>query len=64
LNGTARDYFWFYQCGFEAARYFERRQNWSSAIAMFDKVARLNGPRMVEAAENAKQLRHVHFIWD
>jgi tetratricopeptide (TPR) repeat protein len=64
LNSKAPDYFWFYQCGFEAGRYFEHRQNWPSAIAMYEKVARLNGPRAAQAAETAKKLRLEHFIWD
>jgi tetratricopeptide (TPR) repeat protein len=64
LNGATHDYFWFYQCGFEAARYFERRQNWSSAIAMLEKIARLKGPRDTQAADNAKRLRLEHFIWE
>lgn len=64
LNGTARDFFWFYRCGFEAARHFEQRQNWPSAIAIYEKIARLKGPRTEEAANNARQLRNDHFIWE
>jgi hypothetical protein len=64
LNDSARDYYWFYRCGFEAARHFEKRQNWPSAIAMYEKIARLKGPRTKEASDRARELRHVHFIWD
>lgn len=64
LNGTARDFFWFYRCGFEAARHFEQRQNWPSAIAIYEKIARLKGPRSEEAANHARQLRNEHFVWD
>lgn len=64
LNGTGRDYFWFYRCGFEAGRYFEQKLNWPSAIAIYEKVARLKGPRTQEAADRARQLRNEHFVWD
>jgi TolA-binding protein len=64
LEGTARDFFWFYRCGFEAARHFEQRQNWPSAIAVYEKIARLKGPRAQEAAGRARGLRNEHFVWD
>jgi outer membrane protein assembly factor BamD (BamD/ComL family) len=64
LSGTARDYFWFYRCGFEAGRYFEQRQNWSSAAAIYEKIARLKGPRDAEAADRARGIRNEHFLWE
>jgi tetratricopeptide (TPR) repeat protein len=64
ISNTSRDFFWFYRCGFEAGRYFEKRQNWPSAIAMYEKIARLNGPRSVQAAESAQRLRLEHFVWE
>jgi TolA-binding protein len=64
LNGTAHDYFWFYKSGFEAGRHFEQRQNWSSAIAIYEKIARLKGPRSQEAADSARRIRVDHFIWE
>jgi outer membrane protein assembly factor BamD (BamD/ComL family) len=64
LNGAAQDFFWFYQCGFESGRYFEQRQNWPAAIAIYEKVARLKGPRAEEAANRARRLRVEHFVWE
>jgi hypothetical protein len=64
LKGTSRDYFWFYKCGFEAARQYEQKQDWPGAIAMLEKIARLEGPSSQEAADRAKQIRVQHFIWE
>jgi tetratricopeptide (TPR) repeat protein len=64
LNSNARDFFWFYRCGFEAGRFFEQRQNWTSAIAIYEKIARLEGPRAAQAAESARRLRLEHFVWE
>lgn len=64
IAAKERDYFWFYKCGFEAASELEQKQNWSGAIAVYEKVGRLDGPRAEEARSCAKSLRVEHFVWD
>ena len=60
-----RDYFWYYKAGFDAARLFEAQAQWPSAIGIYEKVARLEGPRSAEAKARMKQLRLEHFIpWE
>ena len=59
-----RDFFWFYKGGFDAARTFEQQADWGAAIAIYGKIAQLEGPRAAEARNRAKQLRLEHFIWE
>lgn len=59
-----REFFWFYKAGFDAARIFQEKQDWKEAIAIYEKMARLEGPRAAESKEQARQLRLKHFIWE
>jgi outer membrane protein assembly factor BamD (BamD/ComL family) len=61
---AAREYFWFYKAGFDAARIFEAQQQWRSAIGIYEKMAKMNGPRAPEAKELARHLRLERFIWE
>jgi len=65
-SGIAKpqEYFWFYKAGFDACRLSETREQWKSAIAIYQKMATLDGPRAQEARERMKQLRLEHFIWE
>ncbi len=64
LAGAQREFFWFYKSGFEAARHYEQQSAWPAAIAIYEKMARVEGPRAEEAQRQAKQLRLEHFVWD
>ncbi|MCX6967030.1 MAG: tetratricopeptide repeat protein [Verrucomicrobia bacterium] len=65
-SGVAKpqEYFWFYKAGFDACRLSESRQQWKSAIAIYQKMAALEGPRAEEAKARMTQLRLEHFIWE
>jgi len=64
LTTAVREFFWFYKSGFEAARHYEQQSAWPSAIAIYEKMAKIEGPRAAEAQTRAKQLRVEHFVWD
>ena len=59
-----REFFWYYKAGFEAAHLFVEQENWKSAIGIYQKMARLEGPRAAEAKAKLSQLRLEKFIWD
>ena len=65
-SGAAKpqEYFWFYKAGFDACRLSEARQQWKSAIAIYQKMAALEGPRAEEAKAQMNRLRLEHFIWE
>ncbi|MEA3187966.1 MAG: hypothetical protein QOD99_1796 [Chthoniobacter sp.] len=58
------EYFWFYKAGFDAARLLETDEKWTSAIAIYEKMAKAEGPRSSDARDRAEQLRLEHFIWE
>ncbi len=62
--GAEREYFWYYKAGFDAARIFEQQAQWKSAIGIYEKMAKVDGPRSAEAAARVKQLRLEKFIWE
>lgn len=64
LQTAVREFFWFYKSGFEAARHYEQQAAWPAAIAIYEKLAKVEGPRAAEAQARAKQLRVEHFVWD
>lgn len=59
-----REYLWFYKAGFDAARLFEARQDWKSAIGVYEKMAAVDGPRLAEVKTRARELRLNHFLWE
>ena len=59
-----REFFWFYKAGFAAAHFFEEQENWKAAIGIYQKMAKLEGPRAEEARARLSQLRLEKFIWD
>ena len=65
-SGVAKpqEYFWFYTAGFDSCRLSESREQWKSAIAIYQKMAAINGPRAEEAKARMTQLRLEHFIWE
>lgn len=69
LNTDARadrtaELFWFYKAGFSAARLLEENANWTSAAAIYTKLASAAGPRSDEAKARLSSLRLQHFLWD
>ena len=58
------EYFWFYKAGFDAGRLCEERKQWKSAIAIYQKLAAVEGPRSEQARALVNHLRLEHFIWD
>ncbi len=63
-RAAPREYFWYYKAGFDLAAAFEQQSNWKSAIGIYEKMARLDGPRAADATARAKDLRLKHFIWE
>ena len=65
-SGLAKpqEYFWFYKAGFDACRLSEDREQWKSAIAIYKKMASIEGPRAEQAKARMDQLRLEHFIWE
>jgi tetratricopeptide (TPR) repeat protein len=57
-----RDFFWFYKAGFDAADVFRLQGQWKSAVGIYDKMAKVPGPRAAEARERAAQLRVEKFL--
>ncbi|MEQ1854090.1 MAG: tetratricopeptide repeat protein, partial [Chthoniobacteraceae bacterium] len=67
VNKTAaapRETFWFSKAGFDAAGIAESRQQWKSAVAIYEKMAAIPGPHADQAKNRAKTLRLEHFLWD
>ncbi len=58
------EFFWSYKAGFDAARLHESRGAWREAVAAYEGLAALTGPRSQEARSRARQLRLERFIWD
>lgn len=63
-RSSPREYFWYYKAGFDLAAIFEQQANWKSSIGIYEKIARLDGPRSADATARAKDLRLKHFIWE
>jgi tetratricopeptide (TPR) repeat protein len=60
----AGEFFWSYKAGFDAARLHEAAEAWRKAIAVYERLAAMPGPRAQEARSRARQLRLERFIWD
>jgi len=58
------EFFWFYKAGFEAARILEERKSWREAVAVYEDLAKVGGPRSDEARARANRLRLENFIWE
>ncbi len=57
------DQLWFFRAGFDAARILEDRRSWSSAAAIYEKLANTRGARSEEAKNRLTRLRLEHFLW-
>lgn len=58
------EYFWFYKAGFDAGRLLESQKLWKEAIAVYEKIGSVDGPRAEEARDRVNRLRLENFIWD
>ena len=63
-SGDGREFFWYYKAGFDAAHLFEQQSQWKSAIGIYEKIGRVEGPRAAEARARVSQLRLEKFIWE
>ena len=57
------DQLWFFRAGFDAAQILEDRGSWSSAAAVYEKLADTRGARSEEARNRLTRLRLEHFLW-
>ena len=67
LKSTAtgpRETFWFAKAGFDAAALTESRQQWKSAVGIYEKMAAIPGPHAEQAKQRVRKLRLEHFLWD
>jgi TolA-binding protein len=62
--GAEPEYFWYYKSGFEAGTLLEDRKLWKEAIAVYEKISAIDGPRAGEAADRINKLRLANFIWE
>ncbi len=58
------EYFWFYKAGFEAGSLLESQKLWNEAIAVYEKIGAVDGPRAEEARNRVNALRLENFIWE
>ncbi|MHA3770352.1 tetratricopeptide repeat protein [Verrucomicrobiota bacterium sgz303538] len=63
-NSADREHFWSGKAGFDAGRLLEQQEQWKSAIGVYEKLAKLEGPRAAEARDRVRQLRLEHFVWE
>jgi tetratricopeptide (TPR) repeat protein len=62
-EGPVSDQLWYFRAGFDAAQILEDRRSWSSAAAIYEKLANTGGTRSDEAKERLTRLRLEHFLW-
>lgn len=58
------EYFWYYKAGFEAGTLLANRKLWKEAIAIYEKLGSVDGPRAGEAQDRVRKLRLANFIWE
>lgn len=63
-GGGEPEYFWYYKSGFEAGTLLQEKKLYKEAIAVYEKISAVDGPRAGEAAERIKKLRLENFIWE
>ena len=64
VTPDGRDFFWYYKAGFDAADLFRSQEAWKSAVGIYEKMAKIPGPRAAEAKDRATQLKLEKFLWD
>jgi TolA-binding protein len=63
VEGSNSDQLWYFRAGFDAAQILEDRRSWSSAAAIYEKLANTRGTRTEEAKDRLTRLRLEHFLW-
>jgi TolA-binding protein len=63
VEGSTSDQLWYFRAGFDAAQILEDRRSWSSAAAIYEKLANTRGARSGEAKDRLARLRLEHFLW-
>ncbi len=63
-EGRSPGDFWYFKAGFDAAALLESRESWREAIAVYDRLAQMEGPRADEAKSRANRLRLENFLWE
>jgi hypothetical protein len=63
-DNRAREFFWFYKAGFNAARILEEDDKWQPAAAIYETLASAGGTRSEEASTRLARLRLEHFLWE
>ena len=58
------EYFWYYKAGFDAGGLLEKQKLWPEAIAVYEKISAVDGPRAGEARDRVNKLRLENFIWE
>jgi tetratricopeptide (TPR) repeat protein len=53
-----------HKAGFDAGRLLESQKLWKEAIAVYEKIGSIEGPRAEEARARVSRLRLENFIWD
>ena len=59
-----KETFWLYKAGFEAAGILEGFGSWRDALATYEKLGKIPGPRAAEARAKVKEIRLKKFIWN
>jgi tetratricopeptide (TPR) repeat protein len=62
-EGDSSDQLWYFRAGFDAAQILEDRRSWSSAAAIYEKLANTSGARSSEAKDRLTKIRLEHFLW-
>jgi TolA-binding protein len=63
VEGGTGDQLWYFRAGFDAAQILEDRRSWSSAAAVYEKLANTRGARSEEAKDRLTRMRLEHFLW-
>jgi TolA-binding protein len=55
---------WIFRAGFSAIRILKQNNDWAGAIKIADNLSLIEGPRAIDAANLAEQLRLKHWVWE
>ncbi len=62
-NSHEPEWTWYYRAGDQAARLLESQSQWPAAIAIYQKLAAVDGPLKAEYENRISRRRLEHFIW-
>lgn len=63
-SAEAGEFFWVFKAGFDASRLLEGRGQWRDAVALYERLGGMGGPRSGEALARARQIRLERFLWE